>query len=221
MQGRIISSLNYLKKSILSIIYPGSYNCLNCGEELDDIGICKICEDKMEYCTNTKIIDDVKYYSISYYGYAIKKLILDFKYKSDFNCGEYLGKLVVKKFNQIDKEFDYITCVPSSKKKLKERGFNQCEFLANYLSENKNIPYIKSLKKINNIKEQKFLSAKEREENIKNAFFLIDNKKFIDKKILLIDDVITTGFTIEECIKELKKIQGIDLTVMVIAESLN
>lgn len=221
MQGRIISSLNYLKKSILSIIYPGSYNCLNCGEELDDIGICKICEDKMEYCTNTKIIDDVKVYSISYYGYAIKKLILDFKYKSDFNCGEYLGKLVVKKFNQIDKEFDYITCVPSSKKKLKERGFNQCEFLANYLSENKNIPYIKSLKKINNIKEQKFLSAKEREENIKNAFFLIDNKKFIDKKILLIDDVITTGFTIEECIKELKKIQGIDLTVMVIAESLN
>ena len=221
MQGRIISSLNYLKKSILSIIYPGSYNCLNCGEELDDIGICKICEDKMEYCTNTKIIDDVKYYSISYYGYAIKKLILDFKYKSDFNCGEYLGKLVVKKFNQIDKEFDYITCVPSSKKKLKERGFNQCEFLANYLSENKNIPYIKSLKKINNIKEQKFLSAMEREENIKNAFFLIDNKKFIDKKILLIDDVITTGFTIEECIKELKKIQGIDLTVMVIAESLN
>ena len=221
MQGRIISSLNYLKKSILSIIYPGSYNCLNCGEELDDIGICKICEDKMEYCTNTKIIDDVKVYSISYYGYAIKKLILDFKYKSDFNCGEYLGKLVVKKFNQIDKEFDYITCVPSSKKKLKERGFNQCEFLANYLSENKNIPYIKSLKKINNIKEQKFLSAMEREENIKNAFFLIDNKKFIDKKILLIDDVITTGFTIEECIKELKKIQGIDLTVMVIAESLN
>lgn len=221
MQRRIIKNLNYLKKSILSIIYPNSYNCLNCGEELEDIGLCKECEDKIKYCKNTKVISDVNVYSISYYGYAIKKLILDFKYKGDFNCGEYLGNLIIKKFSEIDKEFDYITCVPSSKKKLKERGFNQCEFLANYLSENKNIPYVKSLKKINKIKEQKLLSAKERQGNIKNAFSLIDDKKFIEKRVLLIDDVITTGFTIEECIKELKKIKDIDLTVIVITESLN
>lgn len=221
MQRRIISNLNYLKKSVLSIIYPSSYNCLNCDKELNNMGLCKACEDKIKYCKNIKTIDNVKVYSISYYGYAIKKLILNFKYKGDFNCGEYLGELILKKFNEIDGEFDYITCVPSSKKKLKERGFNQCEFLAKYLSENKNIAYAKSLKKINKVKEQKLLSAKEREKNIKNAFSVIDNKKFLGKKILLIDDVITTGFTIEECIKELKKIKDIDLTVIVIAESLN
>ncbi len=221
MQRGIINSLNYLKKSFLSIIYPGFYNCLNCNKELDDIGLCKECQDKIEYCKSVKVIDDIKVYSISYYGYSIKKLILDFKYKSNFDCGEYLGKLILKKFNEIGNEFDYVTCVPSSRRKLKERGFNQCEFLAKYLSENKKIAYIESLKKTNKVKEQKLLSAKAREENIKDAFSLINNKKLIGKKVLLIDDVITTGFTIEECIKKLKKIKNIDLTVIVIAESLN
>ncbi|MDO4536080.1 MAG: ComF family protein [Clostridium perfringens] len=205
----------------MSIIYPSSYNCLSCSQELDSIGLCKECEDKIEYCKNIKIIDNINVYSISYYGYSIKKLILDFKYKSNFNCGEYLGELILKKFNEIDEEFDYITCVPSSKNKLKERGFNQCEFLAKYLAENKNISYIESLRKLNKTKEQKLLSAEEREKNIKNAFSLIDNKRLIGKKVLLLDDVITTGFTIEACIRELKKIKSIDLTVIVVAESLN
>lgn len=223
MSGKILikKRLNYLKSSLLSIIYPVSYSCLNCSIDIDNIGLCIDCKNKIEFCTNIKEIENVKVYSVAYYGYSIKKLILDFKYKSNFNSAEYLGKLLLDKLNDIDKRFDYITYVPSSDKKIKERGFNQCEVLAKYLWENTDIPYGEILKKSNKIKEQKYLTAKDRQENVKKAFSLIEDKKFQGKKILLIDDVITTGATIESCIKELKKIKNIDLTVLVVAQSLD
>ncbi len=217
----ITKKLNYLKKSFLSIIYPVCYNCLNCDIEMENIGLCFECKSKVEFCASIKEIENVKVYSVAYYGYSIKKLILDFKYKSNFNCAEYLGKLLLDKLKDIDKEFEYITYVPSSSKKLKERGFNQCEVLAKYLYENKDIPCAKLLTKTNKTKEQKLLTAKGRQENMKNAFSLIEDKKYEGLKILLIDDVITTGATIESCIKELKKIKDIDLTVLVIARNLN
>lgn len=212
---------NYFKKSLLSIIYPVCHDCLNCNTEIDDIGLCLECREKIEFCSSIKKITDVKVYSVAYYGYSVKKLILDFKYKSNFNSGNYLGKLLLDKLDYINIKFDYITYVPCSNKKLKERGFNQCEVLAKYLYESTGIACIELLKKASKIKEQKFLTAKERKKNIQNAFSLIEKKKLKGKKILLIDDVITTGATLEACIRELKKINDIELTVLVIAQSLD
>lgn len=210
--------LNYLKNSLTSIIYPLNYCCLNCDKQLDDIGLCEECKEKIEFCSSVRYIKDIKVYSVAYYGYSIKKLILDFKYKDNFNSGEYLGSLILNKLNRLDEKFEYVTYVPSSNKK---RGFNQCEVLAKYLAYHTNMGCIELLKKVENIKEQKLLNAKDRKNNIKNAFSLVGNINVENKKVLLIDDIITTGATIEECINELKKIKNMQLTVMVIAQSLN
>lgn len=213
--------LDYLKNSLASIIYPLSYNCLNCNKQLDSVGLCEKCGEKIEFCNNLKYIKGVKVYSIAYYGYSVKKLILDFKYKNNFSSGEFLGNLLLNRLNELNEEFEYITYVPSSKKKIKKRGFNQCKVLAKYLECNTNMSCIELLQKTNDIKEQKHLNAKDRKSNIKNAFSLLNDKNVENKKVLLIDDVITTGATIEECINELKKIKNIQLTVMVVAQSLN
>ena len=213
--------INYLKNSFLSVVYPVCYNCLDCNVEIDNTGLCLKCLEKIEFCTSVNKIIDINVYSVAYYGYSIKKLILDFKYKSNFDSGNYLGKLLLNKLQDIDVNFDYITYVPCSNRQLKDREFNQCEVLGKYLYKNTGISCIELLKKADKIKEQKFLTAKERKENIKNAFLLIKRDKLEGKKVLLIDDVITTGATLEACVKELKKIKDIKLTILVVAKNFN
>ena len=118
----------------------------------------------------------------------------------------YLGsKMTEYYFEYIMESYDYITAVPIHKKKLKVRGYNQAELLAEYISEQINIPYCTILKRTVNTKPQNALSKKERVTNIKNAFSLIDNIDIKNKSILIVDDIFTTGTTINECCKVLKK----------------
>ena len=105
-----------------------------------------------------------------------------------------------------------------SKNSIKKRGFNQCEVIAKHLSEELNIPVSKSLIKIKDTKEQKSLSKEERYKNIKDAFEIRD-KKILNKRILLIDDVVTTGATLLECEKIFKKYNVEEITVLTIAKS--
>lgn len=95
--------------------------------------------------------------------------------------------------------------VPLEKKRLKSRGYNQAEVLAKELSQILEIPLIvDNLVKTRKTLPQAKLSAKERGENVKNAFSVKNPAEIIGKKIFLIDDVYTTGSTMEECATVLK-----------------
>ena len=98
-----------------------------------------------------------------------------------------------------------LVAVPLHKKKLKKRGFNQCELISLELSKLMNIPCnFKLIKRIKNTKSMYNLKRHERIENLKDAFE-VDKKEFHNKKLLIIDDIVTTGTTLGEMIKELKK----------------
>ena len=101
---------------------------------------------------------------------------------------------------------DYeIICVPLHKNKKKKRGFNQCELISNELSKLLNIPVnFNLIKRIKNTKPMYNLKISERKENLKDAFN-VEKQNFHNKKLLLIDDIITTGTTVSEIIKSLKK----------------
>lgn len=95
---------------------------------------------------------------------------------------------------------DILLFIPSNKNN------NIMNFFADNISKELNIKKENALIFNNEIKEQKYLETlKEREENIKNAFNIISPEKFINKKILLIDDVFASGFTLKEAIKLLKE----------------
>lgn len=95
--------------------------------------------------------------------------------------------------------------VPLEKSKLKSRGYNQAEELAKELSKIIGIPVAcHALIKTKKTASQKDLSAKERAENVKNAFFVKNSQELKGKKIFLVDDVYTTGSTMEECAAALK-----------------
>lgn len=151
--------------------------------------------------------------------------------------GLYDGKLAAAinayKFNKIKRlykplgkfllEFDMtgidaIISVPLSIKGLRERGFNQSLLLSKFISDNTRIPLIiDGLLKINETHPQIGLSAKERLLNLKGAFRT--DRNFSNKSLMLIDDVMTTGATAEECSKQLLKAGAKDVVVLTLARA--
>lgn len=99
-----------------------------------------------------------------------------------------------------DEVFDCISFVPLHQKKLSERGYNQSELLADELSGLLGIPVERLLKKTRNNQPQHSLKkASERETNVRGVYRLADKKATVNKSILLIDDIVTTGNTLGEC----------------------
>ena len=100
--------------------------------------------------------------------------------------------------------FDSIVPVPLHKSSLTERGFNQAELLAHSLSTYINVPMRSMLKKLYATKPQKTLTMQQRSGNLLGAFDVIDGVSIDGTTLLLIDDVVTTGSTLDECAKMLK-----------------
>jgi len=100
------------------------------------------------------------------------------------------------------KKYDIIIIVPISKQRKKERGYNQSYLIAKEISKIIKIPIAKKvLYKIKNTTPQSLLNKKQREENAKGVYKAPNTTKLYDKKILLIDDIYTTGNTVNECTK--------------------
>lgn len=212
MGKKIIKEINNIVETVLDIIYPPSNRCITCDAE-DFVGICPCCKSKIKRVENQDNI-----LSYGYYGGVLKALILAFKYDKNFTAGNVISELLLNLINENSMEFDAIYYVPMSKSSVKKRGFNQCEIIAKKLSKSLNIPVSNSLIKIKNTKEQKSLSKEERYKNIKGAFKIRENN-IKNKRILLIDDVVTTGATLLECKKILENFNVEEITVLTIAKS--
>lgn len=213
MGEKIIKIINLIIESLLDIIYPYPNKCINCNIEGYQ-GLCPICKSKIKRCED---FDGVLAYG--YYGGILKKLILEFKYNKDFYAGKVLADLLFEIIDINNIDIDTICFVPMDKKSEKRRGFNQCEVLASILSKKINITLNKSLIKVKNTKVQKTLSKEERVKNIAGAFDIKDLKDLNNKNILLIDDVYTTGSTINECKNTIEKCNINKIYLLTIAKS--
>ena len=134
--------------------------------------------------------------------------MINFKFKSSPYISNFFSENILK-----DKilcrnlvNYDIIIPVPMSKYKLKQRGYNQTELISKKIS--------KTLK----ITEEKILLKTGRSRNIRGAFYIIENEKIKNKKIILLDDIYTTGATVRECTKILKEAGAKDILVLVIAK---
>jgi ComF family protein len=114
--------------------------------------------------------------------------------------------------------YDLTTAVPMHPYKLKQRGYNQAELLAKSLANYFKIPFRGDIiYKKNNRLPQVNLDRKAREDNIKGSFFVSENLR--GKKIILVDDIFTTGCTIKECASELKKKGAENITAITLAKT--
>ncbi len=214
----------YLKENTISILAPTV--CGICGKINSD-GLCPKCTKILEKCAKFEIINknacmnfENLIYIFKYEG-IIRKLILDYKFNEKPYIYESFVNFILKnkKIFEILKSYDTIIPVPISRKRMKERGYNQSLLIAKKLSEDLNIELqTNCLIKTKNIVEQSKLNKEQREKNIQNVYELKNEQIINNKKILLIDDIYTTGSTVNECSKMLRKAQPRKVDVLVLAK---
>lgn len=189
------------KNVILDILYPRECVCLFCGKEnvLTDKHICTECEKLLEIppMRTVKGLDGV-FVGLVYEGNAAE-CIKAFKYG-----GRRENAYPLAEFLQLPEDFaaDFIVPVPIHWQRRLKRGYNQCELLADMLSERCGIPVNRSLlKKCRRTETQVRTKPELRHTNLAGSFSASDCKGLT---LLLVDDVITTGSTLTECAKTLR-----------------
>lgn len=177
-------------------------------------GYGKVEEKKIEY-TRCKFCENKNFYfdrAISCIEYCDKSkvLVLSLKYYGNTYMSRYIAQVMRDKLEFEQLSADYIIPVPLHKKRMRIRGFNQAEKIASYLSECTNIPIIDCVKRNRNTKRLYALNKFQREKELKNSFEVKeDSEEIIGKRIILVDDIFTTGTTVNEISKKLK-IYGVD-----------
>lgn len=183
--------------------------CLICNR-LDPHGLCPA--HRRNFLFNT-------IYSAGYYSDPIlKSLIHTFKYDGAKDLAVPLGNILLSaiKDKTIPKN-TIIAPIPLSYQRYCERGFNQSELLAQYISQHTKIPLIKPLRRQVHTKPQADLKRRERLHNVQNAFSIMKHQLVKDKNIILVDDVVTTGSTASECAKILKQNGAKKIIVLTLA----
>jgi ComF family protein len=229
-----MSYLYDMLDDFISLLFPRL--CYACGNNLlrNEKVICTHCYISIPR-TNYHLADDNpvaqlfwgrcqirKAAAFSFYnkGSRIRKLIHNLKYKGIKEVGYELGKIYgqsLKKSGFTD-TVDFIIPVPLHPSKQRQRGFNQSDYISKGLAEATGLPLdLKSLVRISLSDTQTKRSRYERWMNVEGIFAVAESDNLIGKHILLVDDVITTGSTIEACAGELLKIENVKVSVAALA----
>ena len=216
--------INEIIKYVINLIYP---NVCGICDKLCDDDICKKCEIKLNNISKIKIDRYTnKYFKKHLYIFKYEGIIKERLIKYKFNERNYIYKAFVKfmlknkKICDFLKNYDIRIPVPIHTKRRMERGYNQSALIAKAIS--KKIPQIDYLedvliKKINN-KPQSTKNKSERKNNVIGAYYMKNKEKINNKKILLLDDIYTTGNTVNECCKILQSANPKCIDVITIAK---
>ena len=218
---------------IFSLLYPRV--CLACGKNIraHEEAICLTCQFKMP---KTNFHEDrenpfterfwgrvrLNCGSAFFYfgkGGKVQQLIHNLKYSNKPEIGVRVGKLYGKVLSKslFFRQADMIVPVPLHPLKQRMRGYNQSSVFAQGLSESMDIPWVKALRRTEMTETQTKKDRIARFNNVKDAFEVTDPKFLEGKHILLVDDVITTGATIEACAHKILEIPGTKVSVVTIA----
>ena len=195
---------------ILSLIYPPK--CVFCGTVIDKSDICEECEKTLPFTKGDSIYQKFpfvdKCISPLYYKDYVRRAVLRFKFAGCSCYSRRLGGIMSEcAENNLDcGSIDMVSCIPLSRKRMHDRGYNQAELLAKEISKKVGVEYLPTLKKIrHNTAQSTIKDSKQRAANVIGAYGVIDAEEVKGKYILLVDDVVTTGSTVSECARILKK----------------
>lgn len=228
-------------RGILEIVYPPL--CLSCGRISQEI-ICDVCENslvlfKAPLCDKCgkptaqsvpacRECSSKKYYisklrALGLYDGNLKQLVKLLKYSNSFKIARYFATKIIGSYHEelLSDKSAVVTFVPSRRSRQAARGYNQSELIARAVSESTLLPLVETLAKVKRTKEQSGLSKAERIKNMENAFRCAANKKIYSQKVILIDDVFTSGTTMNEAAKVLTKSGAREVLGIVAARTLD
>jgi competence protein ComFC len=199
----IVKNIKYLLDCVLTVIYDDYGNCIICKDIEEESYLCARCTAKIANNEIHHYIKDgnntVECYSAGYYSGIIKELVLSLKYKKDFRCGKVIADIIYNIIIKNNLQFDFITFVPSGKRALKRRGYNQAEYISRLVAQKCSKKLIPCLVKFRETKDQIGLGRNDRWANLSGSFRYEYKKDITNSQVLLIDDVITTGATAFYC----------------------
>lgn len=221
-------------KEFLHLFYPQI--CAICEEQLvlNEKIICTLCRHDLPLTNFISFEENPliqtfygrvtieKAYSLLFFRKkgVTQKIIHELKYHGNQEIGvffgDWLGEIIVE--NGGFKDVDFIIPVPLHPKKMQKRGYNQVTKFGQKLSEHLKVPFLENkLTRVSATKTQTFKARFERFSNIDTKFLLVNPAFFDDKHILLIDDVITTGATLESCANEFHKSKNCKISILTMA----
>ena len=216
-----------LRDVIRKMFFPEDIKCIICDGELEEktrFGVCNNCSFDLNTkfclhcgrnighnhanfcveCMNSKSKNyDLARAPVIFTNNAVH-LIHKLKYGGAKYLVPYIGEHLFACFLENNINVDYVTCVPMHKKRKKERGYNQAELIAKHFSKISNIEYVDTLKRVKYTTNLARMSKQERSVSISGVFEFCANVDLKGKNVLLIDDVFTSGSTVDECARILK-----------------
>lgn len=225
---------NIFFNSLAHLLYPRL--CLGCGSDLI-LGKQIICLDCINALPVTNFhlhrnnpaekifIGRIAVENVSSYTYfnkqsAIQNLLHQLKYKGKKEIGLYFGRRMGEAFGASErhKEIDALVPLPLFFKRERKRGYNQAAVICEGISEVTGLPVLNNvITRRKNTETQTHKNREERWENIEGKFELINKEEIEGKHVLLVDDVLTTGATLEACGSELLKARGLKLSIATLA----
>ena len=187
--------------------FPGSTLCVNCRNLFRRVEAGSSCPFCGRWVTTPSVcgacIESHPPFERGYYGFyfegPLREALLSFKFKGRKDVGRLLIRLLEDELKVMREEFDVIVPLPVTEKRLKERGFNQSYVMAEEIGAITARPIgPSSLYKQKETKDQYTLSREERRKNVRGVFAVRGAEAIRDKRILLVDDLMTTGNTVRE-----------------------
>ncbi len=219
---------------LINLFFPSV--CISCGEVLNrhEAHICLKCfihlprtnfhmnrDNKVEQIFWGRVpIERAASYFYFNKGSTYQRLLHDLKYRGNYELGVYLAKNYAREIIQSEffKSIDFIVPVPLHPKRLRRRGYNQSASIAEGLQEVTNIPTLNS-NLVRNIftKTQTHKGRYDRWENVNEIFEVLQPSQLNNKHILLVDDVVTTGATLEACAEKILASENSKVSILTLA----
>lgn len=191
--------------------------CLDCHEEwISEYHLCSGCLEKLEKIHGrNRILSETDCVFPFYYGGEIKDLLIRFKFRKESYLFHIFAEILYEYIKEYKEFWDEIITVPYTKKKIRLRGYEPVNLIGEELSKKLRLKYSRACVKIKDTEDQHLLKAEERIDNLDSAFSC--NHSVKGKRMLLVDDIMTSGATLKELSKTLLNAGAKSVDCLVIA----
>lgn len=210
--------------SVLDFLFPPK--CMFCRKVLPvgQRGCCSICEQKLiQDLPPRRGVNFTTCYAPMIYEGTVRDALIRFKFRDRPGYATELGKILADCIREnLSGQYDIITWVPVSEKRLKQRGYDQAMLLAMAAALALDDVAVETLKKRKDTPAQSSLDgADQRRTNVIDAYEIVDPELVAGQRILLIDDIITTGATLEEASRTLMRAGAASVVAAAVAKTQN
>ena len=209
--------LDRFQRDLLDFFFPR--HCPFCGRVVGRELLCGACEKALPYCREVCTGSFGRCAAPLYYEGAVREAILAFKFKGKLEALDCFGSLMAQTAAEaFSGEFDAVTWAPVSRKRLRQRGYDQARLLCASLCVDWHVEPQETLRKVRDNPAQSGLEdAAARRANVLGVYELAAPADIAGKRFLLVDDILTTGATLGECVRVLKDAGAADVVCLTLA----